>query len=397
MVKVFLKWISLGLIYLMKPLKLFAFRTRFLFLKRLILGVTTFVDFLSSWLYGQNEIMLLHQKIYKGNFIFGHGVMKTDYSSAISEIPRPSLRTNSFMGIPVVSGNEVFVVNSPLISLGEPFRTLVRKHIEETIFTPELAALDYDQVKLKCTEILAEWVSEDNAKDITIMRSTSTRMIILLLQNITISKKDGEDVTAAYLRRFIELSLFKRYFPIVSGLLGSEKSIKKDAFYKLRALGVSNPVIDATLFAAMFSIGTLFIRCVGDIRRNRIDYASLPLEIRRNFVIEAVRLYPTVTTTHRIIENNEEIVIAGQKISLTAGDEMVYPFACINTDESAFKCPHQVNVNRTKEEYDKVLSWSVGPHACPAKDLSVLVTMVMLDALAQKQPLASIDYGDSLI
>lgn len=397
MVKTFLKWISVGFICVLKPLKLFAYRTRFSLLKRLIIGTTSFIDFVSSYIHGQNEIMLLHQKIYKGNFIFGGGIMKTDYASAVAEIPKPSMRTNSFMGLPVVSGNEVFVVNSPLISLGEPFRTLARKHIDETIFTPELSALSYEDVKTKCKDILSEWLADTNAQDITVMRSTPTRMVILLLQNMVISKKDGEDVTAAYLRRFVELSLFKRYFPIISGLLGSEKYIKKDAFYKLRAIGVSNPVIDATLFAAMFSIGTLFIRCVGDIRRNKIDYKRLSMEMRRNFVIEAVRLYPTVTATHRIVETDEEIVVSGQRILLTPGDEVVYPFICINKDESAFTCPHQMSLNRSKEDYDKVLSWSIGPHACPAKNLSILITMVMLDTLAQKMPLESIDYGDSLV
>lgn len=397
MISALLQLISRLLIYVMKPLKLFAYQTKSGFLKRFIIEITAFIDFWLQWTYSQNEVMKVHQSIYGGNFIFGYGVMVTDHQTMAESMPRPSHRTNDFMGISVVSGNEVFVVNSPLISLGEPNRTVVREHLDKTVFTAEISALDYEQVKTKCELILNEWCDDPNASKITIMRSASTRIIILLLENILISKADSEAVTSAYLRRFFELSLFRRHLPWITGLLGSEKYIKKDAFFRLRDLGVSNSVIDATLFAAMFSIGTLFVRCVGDIKRHNIDYASLDLEKRRNFVIEAVRLFPTVTTTHRIVEKDEVVTVAGQSILLTAGDEIVYPIVCANTDTAAFECPHKMNVERPETEYDKVLSWSKGPHACPAKDLSILVTMVMLDALNQKVPLTSLDYGDAIV
>jgi len=397
MIKKFLRALTYIPIYGMKPLKLYAYRTRFKALKRVILQMTAFTDFFVQWLHGQNEIMQLNQKVFGGNFIFGSGVMVTDYKTTAEAIPKPSLRTNNFMGIPVVSGNEVFVVNSPMISLGEPFRTLARQDAEKTVFTPEIAALNYEKVKSKCGTILSDWVADDKASEITIMRSVATRMIIFLLQDIDIGKKTAESTTAAYLRRFVELSLFKAYLPIITSWLGSEKFIKKDAFYPLRKLGVSNPVIDSTLFAGMFSIGTLFIRCVGDIKRHGIDYSSLDLEMRRNFVIEALRLYPTVTTTHRVVESDEEITISGKTIKLCGGDEVIYPFTCAHADSTAFKCPHQMKIDRPKEEYDKVLSWSKGPHACPAKDLSLLITMVMLDKLNEKQALSSIDYGGALL
>jgi hypothetical protein len=397
MIKKFLQALTYLPIYGMKPIKLFAYRTRFKTVKRFILPFTALTDFLVQWVHGQNEIMVLNQKLFGGNFIFGSGLMVTDYKTTAAEIPRPSHRKNNFMGIPIVSVNEAFVVNSPMISLGEPFRTLARNHVNETVFTPELSALDYEQVKNKCKGILSEWLEDEKASDITVMRSVATRMIIFLLQDIDIGKKTSESVTAAYLRRFVELSLFKAYLPFVTTLLGTEKFIKKDAFYPLRNLGVSNPVIDATLFAGMFSIGTLFIRCVGDIKRHGIDYSSLDIDKRRNFVIEAARLYPTVTTTHRIVESDEEVKVSGKTIKLTAGDEVIYPFACANTDTTEFKCPHKMDVERPKEEYDKVLSWSSGPHACPAKDLSILITMVMLDTLLEKESLESLDYKGALL
>ncbi len=217
------------------------------------------------------------------------------------------------------------------------------------------------------------------------------------LDDILLTKEQSESITAAYIQRFGELSLFKRYLPFISGVLGSEKFIKKDAFYALRHLGVRNTVIDLTLFAAMFSIGTLFIRCVGDIRRHEVEYSSLTPHQKRRFIIEAVRLFPTVTTTHRIVEAEESYPLGDTSVTLTAGDEVVYPIVCANTDDRAFSCPHAMDLERPEEEVDKVLSWSKGPHACPARDLSIQVTMVMLDALAEHTDLASIDYGESLV
>lgn len=392
-----LKALTTPLVYIFKPLKIYAYRTNVPLLRRLIIETTTVCDFVLNFIHGQNEIMKLHQKVYGGNFIFGRGVMVTDHQTAAEEISLPSHRTNDFMGISVVSGNEVFVVNSPMIALGQPFRGIIRKHLNETQFTPDFYTIDYETVREKCNTILQEWVVDPKAEEIKIMRSCATRIFVKMLSDITISKEDSESVTAAYLQRFIELSLFQRYLPYIAGLLGSEKHIKKDAFYKLQEYGVPNTVIDSTLFAAMFSVGTLFTRCVDDIRRHGIDYQSLDLDRRRKFVIEAVRLYPTVTTTHRVVEKPETVRVAGKDLHLTGGDQIVYALVCANTDPRAFECPHQMNVDRPEAEYEKVLSWSDGPHICPAKELSILVTMNMLDALGAEKPLSGIDYRGALL
>lgn len=375
-----------------KPFKIHAYRTRRSWLKRLIIEVTTFWDWVAHFVFGQNEAMQLYEEVYGGDFLFGHAFMATDFDTTDREVRLPSHRTSNFMGIGTVSSNEVFVVNAAMISLGEPFRGVLRRHIEETVFTDSIDALTYDDVVTRCRGALDEWTADPRAADIVVMRSVATRMIVLLLEDVLISKRDSETVTAAYVKGFVQLSLFKRYFPFISGVLGSEQRIKRDAFYRLQELGVSNPVIDATLFAAMFSIGTLFIRCVGDVRRHGIDYASLDLEARRRFVIEAVRLYPTVTTTHRVAEREETRTVAGREIRVEVGDEIAYPFVCSNRDPSAFECPHEMKLDRPESSYEKVLSWSKGAHACPARELSVLVTVAMLDAMARVRPLEEIEY-----
>ena len=58
---------STPLIHLLKPIKLFAYRTRFEWLKRLILEITTFFDWAMVFANIQNETMLLHHHAWKGN------------------------------------------------------------------------------------------------------------------------------------------------------------------------------------------------------------------------------------------------------------------------------------------------------------------------------------------
>jgi cytochrome P450 len=189
------------------------------------------------------------------------------------------------------------------------------------------------------------------------------------------------------MRRFVEFALFSRYFALILDLLGSHKSIRRDVYFKLKAYGIDLMAIDITLFAAMASIGTVLIRAVSDIQRFGINYGALMLEQKRRFVTEVLRLYPTVTTVHRILEQPEIVRVCNRDLALTPGDEVVYPFICSNRDPRVFRDPDRIVLDRAPEEYDRVLSWSKGPHSCPAKEMSIVVTVVMLDALASRFPL----------
>jgi cytochrome P450 len=99
-------------------------------------------------------------------------------------------------------------------------------------------------------------------------------------------------------------------------------------------------------------------------------------------VIEAFRICPTVTTVHRIVEADEKLEIRGRARTLRAGDEVAYPFVCINRDPRVFTTPEEFRLDRSPSESAQVLSWSAGPHACPAKDLSIVSSVLMLDTLA---------------
>ena len=97
---------------------------------------------------------------------------------------------------------------------------------------------------------------------------------------------------------------------------------------------------------------------------------------------ESIRLWPTVSTVSRIVESPEEVIVAGRKITVQPGQEIAYPFVCTNRDASVFEDPEEFRIDRPAEEVDEILSWSRGDHVCYAKALSVKVTVLLLDTLA---------------
>jgi hypothetical protein len=380
--------LSYLIVLLLKPIKLYAYRTRFEFIKRLILAFTIPIDFALIWMNVQNETMVLHWKVYKGNFLFGNGVMVTDHATTAAEIAQPVVRGNNFMGVDIVaSQSAVFATNAPILNQCPPIRSSTRNYLDTHIFTPDVLAFDDATVRARLAEILDEWKQHPQMSNMWVLRSACTRVFLKLLSGKTISVADAESATKIYIRRFVEFSLFGRYFPFIIDVLGSHKSIRRDAYFKLKAYGIDTMVIDITLFAAMFSIGTLLMRCVEDVRRFGIRYPELSPEHKRRFVFEVLRLYPTVTSVHRILEQPEFIRVGKRDILLTPGDEVVYPFICSNRDERAFASPERIDLDRPAEHYDRVLSWSKGPHSCPAKEMSILVTVAMLDAMAERYPL----------
>lgn len=367
------------------PFKLLAYRTRLRWLRRLILEVTCFLDFAMVFADVQNPVMLLHYRIYKGNFLFGKAVMVVDHQKAQREIAQPTLRGNRFMGVDIVSNDPMaFVTNAGPIAAGQPTRGLIRGYIDREIMTERVRSFDAASLRTECAGILEEWSADPAMATMWPLRGAATRLFIRILAGQTLPKQQADDITFHYARRFAELSLFGRYLPVMLGILGTREGLRRDAYIPLRRLGIDNLVIDMTLFAAMFSVGTIVIRCVEFTAANNIDYAGLRPHERMLFVMEAVRLCPTVTTVHRIVEGEEVVRVRGHDLRLGASDEVAYPFVCINRDPACFSNPGEFRLDRSRDEFARVLSWSAGPHACPAKDLSILVTVLMLDALAAR-------------
>jgi hypothetical protein len=377
--------LSPPVIWLIMPAKMFAWRTRRLWVRRLILEITTATDFMMVFANTQNVAMLLHHSAYGGNFVFGKALMVVDHEPADREIRQPTMRGNRFMGIDVVSNDSmVFVTNAGPISAGPPTRDLIRGHIDTEIMTPRVRSLDLQSLRSECDDIIREWSADPMMAGMWQIRGAVTRVIFRVLAGLTLPRADADRITYNYARRFVEFSLFGRYMPFMLALLGTREGIRRDAYIPLRKLGVDGLTVDMTLFAAMFSVGTIVMKCVEIIRDEDIPYQKLGTRERMGFVIESLRLNPTVTSVHRIAEGDETIRVREFQVAVGPGDELAYPFACINRDASRFTDPTAFRLDRSPSEVAAVLSWSAGPHACPAKDLSILSTVLMLDALAAR-------------
>ena len=375
--------LSIPVIWLMMPVKLLAFRFRHRMAGRLLMELTCWSDFLFVLANVQNAALLLHHRVYRGAFLFGKSVMIVDHAVAAREIALPSMRGNRFMGLDLVSNDPgVFVTNAGPISTGQPTRGLIREYIDHRIMTPRVRALDYAALRAECAGILRAWTADPKMATMLSIRGTLTQLFVRVLAEKDMTKPQADEITWHYFRRFAEFSLFGRYLPIMLGVLGTREAIRRGAYIPLRQLGVDNVAIDMTLFAAMFSVGTIIIKSVEFIREHNIDYSALSPFQRFAFMIEAFRICPTVTTVHRIVEADESVEIRGRQRALRAGDEVAYPFVCINRDPRVFATPDEFRLDRSPAESAQVLSWSAGPHVCPAKDLSIVSSVLMLDTLA---------------
>jgi ABC-type arginine transport system ATPase subunit len=98
-------------------------------------------------------------------------------------------------------------------------------------------------------------------------------------------------------------------------MLGTAERARRDAYFKLQAYGIDPLTVGMTLFAAMFSVGTITIKSIELMQEHEVDYDSLDLRQKLTFVLECLRLYPTVTTVHRIVERDEEVLVAGGRIA----------------------------------------------------------------------------------
>jgi cytochrome P450 len=382
---------SIPLVFVLMPSKIYAYQTRFSLIRRTILEVTSLIDFLLIWINVQNETMLLHWQVFGGNFIFGKAVMVVDYATAAKAIAKPLMKNNNFMGVNIVSGNpDAFATNAGILTQSPPVRKMTRKYIDENIFTDHVRRFDDFAVREACREILYEWKQDPKMATTVSIRSTVIQVFFQLLSQTRVTKADADFVTWNYMRRFVELSLFSGYLPWLLGWLDTRKRIRQDAYFKLREYGIDMQTIDMTLFAALFSIGTLVMRCVEDLTRFGLVYEELSGEEKRNLVFEALRLYPTVTTVHRVVEKPETVVVRGRELKLTPGDEVTYPFICVNRDPNCFRNAAAMDLHRPRSEYDAVLSWSKGPHDCPGKALSIIVTVMLLDTLAERYRLSDL-------
>ena len=293
------------------------------------------------------------------------------------------------MGVDIVSSDpNVFASDTGILNQNPPLRASTRDYIDTHVMTPEVMTMDFAAVQRASAQILEDWRRREDMASMVVIRSTATRIFLRLLSGVTISVPESDRVTWEYLRAFTESSLFHGYAPWMLGLLGTHERVRRETYFPLERRGIDLMAIDVTMFAAMPSIGTLVLRCVEDTKRFGIRYADLSHEQKRAFVYESVRLFPTVTSVHRRLTEPESVEVCGKRIRLEPGDEIAYPFVCSNRDPAVFSDPDAMDIGRSDEARDEVLSWSKGPYSCPAKEHSIHVVIAMLDTLSERHELS---------
>ena len=361
-----------------------AWRTNRRWWRGLLLEITGFFDWLTVIFCVQNNAMLIQQRIWSGNFLFGKAVFVVDHAKANEEIQMPTLRGNLFMGVPIVTNEPgVFMTNAGPITTAPTVRRATRRHIEQNVMTDRVRSFELGGIETYCSSIIEIWREQPNMFQSSTIRTIVTMMYLKLLAEVELPYKEAEEITGAYTRRFGEISLLGRYFPFLMGMFNTLEALREDVFIPLKQLGVDPVAIDMTLFAAMFSNGTWALNAMRLAREHDIDYKSLDAHQRLGFLMESQRWYPTVTSVHRVIETSELIKVAGKTLTLKPGQEVCYPFILINQDPMAFSEPKRFSFHRGHQEIARILSWSTGPHVCPAKDLSIQVAKVLLDELSR--------------
>jgi hypothetical protein len=255
--------------------------------------------------------------------------------------------------------------------------------MDEHTLTPAQRFRPIAELRQACAPALAEWLKDPKCYTMWSLRGCVTRLLSIVLTGIDVPKQEADQITAIYLRRFGEFSMFAHFAPFMLALLGTEEITRRDVFLPLRRRGLDPLQVDMVLFAGMFSVGTIVMKCVDNTRVYDVDYGKLDLRQRIAFVVESIRLWPTVSTAHRIIEEPEEVMVAGRRIVVNPGQEIAYPFVSINRDPSTFSEPEKFRLDRSDAEVAEILSWSRGEHVCPARDISINVTVIMLDALQE--------------
>lgn len=370
---------------LLVPLRRYAWTTRSTFLRGLILEMVSVLDVLAVGLYVQNGALLLTQRAFGGgNYLFGKSLMVVDHATTARALVQPQLRGSLFMGLPIVAfAPGALMTNAAPTAASQPARAVLRDHMDAHVLTDAQRYRSVDEMRAMCAHVMREWNADPERNTMWSLRGCVTRVLGIVLADIDVPKADADRITRIYIRRFAEYSMFAHFAPFMLFLLGTEEGVRRDVYLPLKRLGMNALQVDMVLFAGMFSVGTITMKCVENAKAYDIDYAALSPRERMAFVIESIRLWPTVSTAHRIVEEPEEVVVGGRTITVRPGQEIAYPFVSINRDPSVFDVPDSFRLDRSPEQVANVLSWSTGKHVCPARDISIAVTVLFLDTLLE--------------
>lgn len=377
--------LSVPTVHLLKPFRVWAWTTRSTFIRGLILEFMTVVDTTMVAMNIQNGALLLNYRAFgEGNFFFGKTLMIVDHAAADEALVKPQSRGSLFMGLPIVAyAPPALMTNAAPTAVSQPARGALRSFMDEHTYTQAVKNPDLETLRERAAGMLQEWREDPKRDTLWSVRGTVTRLLTLFIADVELGKAESDQITTTYIKQFAIYSAFAYFAPFVLGLIGADEKTRSEVYLPMARHGIDAIKVDMILFAGMFSVGTITMRCVQNTKEFDIDYAALSPKERVAFVVESARMWPTVSTAHRIVEEPEEVKVGNRTIQVRPGQEIAYPFVCINRDPSVFSDPASFKLDRSNEEIAAILSWSKGTHACPARDLSVLTTVLMLDTLSE--------------
>ena len=160
-----------------------------------------------------------------------------------------------------------------------------------------------------------------------------------------------------------------------------EEQARKDGIVDLTKDDLGLVVLDLFLFAGVIGSTHLVNAVVREVQVGAADSACGDREEvfklnPLNFVLEAGRLDPPVTSINSILSTETTIEVQGKPRKLPAGTPYMGIIATANIDEDVWGAD-ATTFDPRKREFRNVLSWNgalnVGPRACPGYDLSVLL------------------------
>lgn len=156
MIRKFFQLLCVPVVHVLKPIRIWAWTTRFSFIRGIILELMTWIDTLMVLINIQNGALLLNHKVFKGgNFFFGKSLMVTNHAEAAEAIVKSQLRGSLFMGLPIVAfAPPALMTNASPTAVSQPARGILRDHMNKVVFTEARSKPSLESMRSSCADAL---------------------------------------------------------------------------------------------------------------------------------------------------------------------------------------------------------------------------------------------------
>jgi hypothetical protein len=235
-------------------------------------------------------------------------------------------------------------------------------------------------------EILKKW-GNDNPEERYSVSKIVTKIIFKNIFNIDLDDKQSElGATYEKDRLFV---LFPNFYHKLLFNIKKKKLIKlrKDVYNiinrniesdnsPINKEDLSYVLTDMVLFAGVVGTTHLTYAVLHKIKENN-DMLQLYKSNPYNFIVEAARLDPPVTSLNVLMKEDKTYNIYGKDYNFKKGTHLMAVISEANIDPEVFEEPEKFNPNR---DLTKVLSWNgFGFRKCPARDISINICKTIID------------------